>query len=163
MMRDEHGFTLLEALIASAILSTSLLGLAAVQGLALSQNGDANEITLANNLAADIVERVQFNRRNVRTYTALSVTPTVNNCPAQANVAVPNNTMTTRGDCLQWQTLLASSGLNGVTGTTALAPVPPATDPNGLNQTTLTVQIAWTGRRLGNLNTLKVVRVIAPE
>ncbi len=38
----EQGFTLLEGLVASAILSTSILGLAAIQGTALMQNVDAN-------------------------------------------------------------------------------------------------------------------------
>ncbi len=160
---DEGGFTLIEGLIASAILGTSLLGIAAVQGMALSQNVDSNELTLANNLAADIIERVQFNKRNVRTYSNLNVTPTVNNCPAQANVAQPNNTMTTRGDCLQWQALLTASNLEGVSGSVTLNPVPPAVDPNGLNQTTVTVRITWTGRRLGSANTLNVMTVVAPE
>ncbi len=162
-LRDEGGFTLIEGLLASAILGTSLLGIAAVQGMALSQNVDSNELTLANNLAADIIERVQFNRRNVRTYSNLNVTPTVNNCPAQTNVPQPNNTMTTRGDCLQWQALLTASLLTGVTGAVTLNPVPPAVDPNGLNQTTVTVRITWTSRRLGALNTLSVMTVVAPE
>lgn len=162
-LRDERGFTLLESLIASAILGTSLLGIAAVQVMALSLNMDSNELTLANNLAADIIERVQFNRRNVATYTNLNVTPTANNCPAQANVPQPNNTMTTRGDCLQWQALLTASNLNGVGGTVTLNPTPPAVDPNGLNQTTITVQIAWTGKRLGTPHTLNVMTVVAPE
>jgi prepilin-type N-terminal cleavage/methylation domain-containing protein len=60
------------------------------------------------------------------------------------------------------QSQLALARMTAMNRTT-LAPVPPATDPNGLNQTTLTVQINWTGRRLGNLNTLNVVRVFAPE
>lgn len=162
-VRNERGFTLLEGLLASAILSTSLLGLAAYQGMALNQNVDANELTLTNNLATDIAERIQFNRRNVSSYSNLSVSPTVNNCPAQANVAPPNNTMTTRGDCLQWQALLTASGLKGVLGTITLSPIPPAVDPNNLNQTTITVQITWTGRRWGTLNTLNRVTVIAPE
>lgn len=162
-MRNERGFTLLEGLVASAILSTSLLGLAAYQGVALNQNVDANELNLTNNLATDIAERIQFNRLNVSSYSGLSVSPTVNNCPAQANVAPPNNTMTTRGDCLQWQALLTASGLNGVLGTITLSPIPPAVDPNNLNQTTVTVQITWTGRRWGTLNTLNRVTVIAPE
>ena len=138
---SEKGFTLIEGLMASVILSTSLLGIAAVQGMALSQNVDSKELTLATNLAADIIERVHFNKRNVRTYSNLSVTPTANNCPAQVNVAQPNNTMTTRGDCLQWQALLTASNLNGVAGTVTLNPVPPVVDPNNLNQTTVTVRI----------------------
>lgn len=162
-MRNERGFTLLEGLVASAILSTSLLGLAAYQGMALNQNVDANELNLTNNLATDIAERIQFNRLNVNSYSNLFVSPTVNNCPAQANVAPPNNTMTTRGDCLQWQALLTASGLKGVLGAITLAPIPPAVDPNNLNQTTVTVKITWTGRRLGTPNTLTRVTVIAPE
>lgn len=162
-MQSERGFTLMEGLMASAILSTSLLGLAAIQGMALSQNVDANELTRANNLAADIIERIQFNRKNVGTYNNLTVSPAANTCPAQANLPPPLNTMTTRGDCLQWQALLTNSQLNGVQGTVGLTPIPPAVDPNNLNQTTVTVQIQWTGRRQGTLQVLNLVTVIAPE
>ena len=161
--RDDGGFTLIEAMLAATILSVSLLGIAAFQGVALSQNVDSNELTVANNLAADLIERVQYNKRNVRTYSNLSVTPAANNCPAQANLPQPNNTVATRGDCLQWVALLTASNLNGVTGTVTLTPVPPAVDPNNLNQTTVTVRIQWTGRRLGTVSALNVVTVVAPE
>jgi len=161
--RNENGFTLIEAMMASVILGTSLLGIAAIQGMALTQNVDSNELTLANNLATDMIERIEFNKRNARTYNNFNVTSTANNCPAQANVPQPNNTMTTRGDCLQWQALLTASTLNAVAGSVLLNPVPPAVDPNNLNQTTVTVRVTWTGRRLGTVNTLRVMTVVAPE
>ena len=162
-IQGEQGFSLIEGLLASVILSTSILSLAAFQGMALSQNGDANELTRANNVAADMIERIQFNRRNVSSYNNLTVSSTANNCPAQVNVPPPNNTMTTRGDCLQWQALLTASRLKGAQGRVQLNPIPPAVDPNGLNQTTVTVQISWTGTRLGTTQVLNMVTVIAPE
>jgi type IV pilus assembly protein PilV len=162
-IRVESGFTLLEGLIASVILSTSLLGLAAIQGTMLRQNADAYELTRASNLAADIIERIQFNRKNVVTYNNLTLTPAANNCPAQVNLPPPQNTTTTRGDCLQWQALLAGSTLSAVQGLITLSPIPPAVDPNNLNQTTVTVQIRWTGRRLGTPQVLNLITVVAPE
>ena len=39
-----------------------------MQGISLGKNVDANELTLATNLAADMVERIQFNRRNAIIY-----------------------------------------------------------------------------------------------
>jgi type IV pilus assembly protein PilV len=132
--------------------------------MAFNQNVDANELNLANNLATDLIERIQFNRKNVITYNNLTVTPTANNCPAAANVPPPNNTTTTQGDCLQWQALMAASTLNAVNGVVTLNPVPPAVDPNGLNQTTVTVRIAWTGRSRSLVpHILNRVTVVAPE
>ncbi len=96
-------------------------------------------------------------------YNNLAVSPGANNCPAQVNAPPPNNTMTTRGDCLQWQALLTASNLTGVQGTVKLDHIPPAVDPNGLNQTTVTVQINWTGNRLKSARVLSLVTVIAPE
>ena len=62
--KSEGGFTLLEGMLAAVILATGLLGLASMQGFSLGRNVDANEMTRVTNFAADIVERVQFNRRN---------------------------------------------------------------------------------------------------
>jgi len=70
----EDGFTLLESLMAAVVLGIGLIGLAGMQGIALSRNVDANELTLASNLAADMVERIQYNRRNAIVYNNIDTT-----------------------------------------------------------------------------------------
>ena len=68
---NEQGFTLLEGMLAAVILGTGLLGVASMQGFALGRNVDANEMTRVTNFAADIVERIQFNRRNALAYNGI--------------------------------------------------------------------------------------------
>jgi len=43
--RGEGGFSLIEGMLAAVILATGLLGLASMQGVSLSRNVDANEMT----------------------------------------------------------------------------------------------------------------------
>ena len=56
---------------AAVVLAIGLLALAGMQGISLGKNVDANELTLATNLAADMVERIQFNRRNAIVYQSI--------------------------------------------------------------------------------------------
>lgn len=55
-LRDEHGFSLLETLVASSILSTALLSLAQLLALAASANDAAGRLTHATLLAMQKVE-----------------------------------------------------------------------------------------------------------
>src|SRR5581483_2583839 len=56
-MRTERGFSLIEAMIALAILSFGLLAVAGMQSFALTGNVDASELTVVSNVAADMMER----------------------------------------------------------------------------------------------------------
>ena len=67
-MTHQSGFTLVEVMVASAILATGILAAAAMQGIALTRNVDATELTRATNLAAEMTERIQYNRKNVGQY-----------------------------------------------------------------------------------------------
>lgn len=58
----QHGFTLLEVLVAIVILSFGLLGLAGLQAIGLKNNHSAYLRTQANTLANDIFERMRANR-----------------------------------------------------------------------------------------------------
>lgn len=58
---SQHGFTLLEVLIALLILSIGLLGLAALQTTGLRSNQMANMRTLATQAAYDITDRMRAN------------------------------------------------------------------------------------------------------
>jgi len=58
--RDE-GFTLLEMMFASVYLAIGLLAVAAMVDTALSRNVDAKRLTVATNLATEMIERIRFN------------------------------------------------------------------------------------------------------
>ncbi len=55
---NEHGFTLIEVLIAMAIFSIGILGVAAMQTTAANGNSSARRVTNIANVAADYVERL---------------------------------------------------------------------------------------------------------
>jgi len=136
--RSRHeGFTLIESMIAAVILTIGLLALTGMQSFSLRKNVDANNQTRVTNLAADMLERVQFNRNNVASYSGIVVDAGTTTCPTTAVNVMAN------GDCLQWRTLLLSSNLQNIRGTVTLNPVPPATDPLGLNRRQVTVVVTW--------------------
>ncbi|MBI3807775.1 MAG: prepilin-type N-terminal cleavage/methylation domain-containing protein [Nitrospirae bacterium] len=137
-IRQEQGFTLIEVMLSSAILAVGLLGLAGMTTLSFTRNSDGNEMMVATNLAAELVERMQFNRRNlVAGYNGINLN--------SANPALCiQNALTqpvARGDCLQWQARLFASRLVGVQAQVAVA----AVGPVGLNQNNINVTVTWTG------------------
>jgi len=137
-IRQEKGFTLIEAMVSSAILAVGLLGLAGMTTLSFTRNSDGNETTVATNLAAELVERMQFNRRNlVNGYNGINLT--------SANPVLctqdPVNQPVARGDCLQWQARLFASGLIGAQAQVTVALVGPVI----LNQRNINVNVTWTG------------------
>ena len=97
MSRINHqsGFTLIEGMVAAAILSVGVLGVAAMQGIALTRNVDSTELTRATNLAAEMIERIQYNRKNIAQYAI----DTSNAIPCPQNAVT--QTMA-KGDCDQW-------------------------------------------------------------
>ncbi|MFO0698670.1 MAG: prepilin-type N-terminal cleavage/methylation domain-containing protein [Nitrospira sp.] len=162
MKQPQAGFTLLESMLAGAILTVGLLALSAMQAMSMSRNVGTKEMTQVSNLAADMIERIQFNRRNVTAYHNITVNSSTTTCPT-ATVNVMAN-----GDCTQWRTLLLNSGLSNVSGSVTLNPVPPAVDPQGLTRSTVTVQLTWLATQRGEgtmaMNkAMTLVTVIAPE
>ena len=145
-IRQEKGFTLIEAMLSSAILAVGLLGLAGMTTLSFTRNSDSNEMTVATNLAAELVERMQFNRRNlVNGYNGINLTSAN---PALCNFLNPLTQPVARGDCLQWQARLFASGLAGVQANVAVA----AVGPVGLNQNNINVNVAWIGSSRNTIN-----------
>lgn len=59
---SQSGFTLIEVLVTAIILSVSLLGLVALQGIAKFSSYEAKQRTLAIYAASDIVERLRINK-----------------------------------------------------------------------------------------------------
>jgi type IV pilus assembly protein PilV len=142
-----QGFTLLEAMVSGAILIVGVLTLTGMQAASLTRNVDSSELTLATNLAADMIDRVHFTGdKNNSSITALYggiMTSNATTC----NVITQQEI---KGDCTQWQALLNNSGLLGVQGVVTVAPFGTlqANLPPGANQASLvTVQVNWTGYR----------------
>ncbi|MEP6932498.1 MAG: prepilin-type N-terminal cleavage/methylation domain-containing protein [Nitrospirota bacterium] len=137
-IRPEQGFTLIEVMLSSAILAVGLLGLAGMTTLSFTRNSDGNETTVATNYAAELVERMQFNRRNlVNGYNGINLTSGNPVLCAQNPLTQP----VARGDCLQWQARLFASGLVGVQAQVVVAALGPVT----LNQNNINVTVIWTG------------------
>jgi type IV pilus assembly protein PilV len=157
----QQGFTLLEAMIAAGVLSVGLLGLAGLSGMSLGKNVDANDMSRVTNIAADMAERIQNNRQRVLDYHNTNT-----------SVACAQSASTQRmalGDCTQWQTLLANSGLTGATGlvtATRLDPDPTA-NPVTMNRFLVTVTVNWQTRQTdvstARTKTAIFTTVVAPE
>ena len=159
--KSEQGFSLLEGLLAAVLLGTGLLAMSGMQGIALVRNVDANELTRITTVASDMMERIQFNRRNAVTYNGID-TQSVTNCNAISSTAQPQ----AKGDCQLWQSLVAGTQLENVRGTVTvdLNPIPPA----ALGQRNVTVTIIWMGSirsdtSVKRARSLTLSRVVAPE
>jgi len=136
-INHQSGFTLIESMIAATILSVGILALAGMQGIALTRNVDSTELTRATNLAAEMIERIQYNRKNIEQYAAID---TNNPCPAATQAMA-------KGDCDQWVALLKNpqaSGLVNVRGVIAVTTVKGPVETL-LNQYPVTVTVSWTG------------------
>ena len=58
---NQHGFTLVEVMVALVIFAISMLGLAGLQATALRDNQIANQNSTATHLAEDMAERIRAN------------------------------------------------------------------------------------------------------
>ena len=161
-INHQSGFTLVESMIAGAILSVGLLALAGMQGIALTHNVDSTELTRATNLAAEMIERIQYNRKNIAQYAI----DTSNAIPCPQNAVT--QTMA-KGDCDQWVALLnnpQASGLVGVRGViTAIAPA--LALETLLNQYRVTVTVSWTGAagvtKVARAKQVVLATMVSPE
>lgn len=134
--RRQAGFSLLEVMISVVVLSIGLLGLAAMQEIATSRNVGANDLTVATNLATEMIERVQYSRKQVSFYNGIDVSSSTNNCPSGGSVPL----MVT-GDCTQWRNRLLASKLPNIRGTVTVSNVGPA----AMQQREVRVQMSWKG------------------
>jgi Tfp pilus assembly protein PilV len=146
--RRQGGFTMIEVLIAMVYLTIGLLGIIAMEDVALSRNVDAKRITIATNLATEMIDRVRMNSPdNVTPPPAIlvpgapylyngivacaAVTPTL--CAGQTFAANPGNTEQATlgpawGDYVQWTDHFTATDANGV-----------PLLPNGVGRVTSTV------------------------
>ena len=151
-IRGQNGFTLIEVMLALMVLGVGLLGIAGMQEMALGRNVDANELSVLTNLAADMVERIRFNGRNVTVYDGIDT----------LNVATrpPNAQVMAQGDYDQWSARLAASGLRNVRGRITVIAVGPQ-GATGLNQNQVTVQVNWSA--LIRTRALNLTTIVSPE
>ena len=157
---DERGFTLLEGMLAAVLLMTGIFALAGMQGIALVKNVDASELTRVTTLASDMMERIQFNRRNAVAYNGID-TQSGSNCSGISGTTQPM----AAGDCLLWDSLVEGTQLENIRGTVTVSNV---VAPTSLNQRNVTVLITWMGsmkseQTVKRSRTLTLQRVVAPE
>ena len=101
---------------------------------------DATELTRATNLAAEMTERIQYNRKNIGQY--VHDTNNATPCPQSATTQAM-----AKGDCDQWVALLnnpQASGLVNVRGIIAVT-APVSALKMLLNENAVTVTVQWTG------------------
>ena len=157
--RDNRGFTLLEGMLAAVILGTGLLAMSAMQGIAFVKNVDSSELTRVTTLASDMMERIQFNRRNAFSYNGID-TKSATNCNTINAATQPQ----AKGDCLLWDSLVDGTQLQNIQGLVAVTILEPAQ----LSQRNVTVTITWVGSVKSDLTvkrarSLTINRVVAPE
>ncbi|NGZ01773.1 MAG: type IV pilus modification protein PilV [Nitrospira sp. WS238] len=152
---NEKGFTLAEVMISAAILGVGVMGMAAMQGVSFSKNVDANDLSIVTNVGADMMERIQSNRRFAWAYHNID-TNGPGNClaggipapaPSMPFFSVTPSVQATRGiqgDCTQWRTLVLATNLLNVRGTVQAAPVLPVQQDSSAVQ--VTVQLQWNER-----------------
>jgi len=147
-------------MLAAVLLGTGLLAMSGMQTIALVKNVDANELTRITSVASDMMERIQFNRRNAFTYNGID-TQSGTNCNAISSTAQPQ----AKGDCQLWQTLVTNTQLQNIQGKVTVSNV---LAPTVLGQRNVTVTITWMGSvksdsTVKRARTLTLNRVIAPE
>ena len=170
---NEKGFTLAEVMISAAILGVGVMGMAAMQGVSFSKNVDANDLSIVTNVAADMMERIQGNRRLSWAYNNLS-TVGPGNCMAGGIPAPPPPspfykeplsaaaTRAVQGDCTQWRTLILATNLLNAEGMVQAVPVVPIKADSRAVQ--VTVRVQWNDRGAGQRQRAVVFQtLIEPE
>lgn len=162
-IETECGFTMVEALMAGAILTISLMGLAGFQAVSLTRNAESKEKTGVTNFGVEMVERIQSNRQRVLDY---------HNIDTAASTPCPQTTTAQRqalADCQQWRTALTASGINGVRGTVTAVRIDPdpTTGVPSLNRFDVVVTVTWNASTAGGTSvqskSATFRTVVAPE
>ncbi len=167
--QGEKGFTLLEVMIASVYLAVGLLAIAAMESIALSRNVDAKRMTLATNIATEMVERIRYNSPANSTgivgvgYPYHNIQACNYACPGGSTPGNTTANATANGDYNQWLGHLAATDSAGqfllpnAIGTVTSTAV---ANPSVLQQVEIAVRIQWSaGFRTP---TLTMTTMVAP-
>lgn len=142
-----RGFSLIEAMVALLVLSTGLIGTAALHGHSLGASRTAQLRTHAVVLASDVADRIRANRLAVTAYGAGADD---RGCDPQSGAVRCTATEVAVHDLFDWRTLLADH-LPGGSGTVS---VNGATHPP-----TYTIAVTWDEAWTGRAEYLLVVQV----
>jgi type IV pilus assembly protein PilV len=158
LKRLQHGFTLLEVLIALVVLSIGLLGLAGLQTVSLRNTGVSTSRTVATQLAYDIADRMRSNVLGTQngdyfgTATALGAAPTASTCYTAGGCTAAQMAAM---DLYVWRSRLARE-LNGGVGVVCrdatdpeASDAGPPVDPkcDGATGAPIYVKIFWQDRK----------------
>ena len=123
----------MESMVALTVLSIGLFGIAGMLDMAISRNADGSQVSIATNLAAEMVDRIRYNRFNATAYNGIDSANTGTRPPAIQPMAM--------GDYDQWRARLNATGLANVRGLVTVG----ASGPAALNQSQIIVQVVWRG------------------
>lgn len=148
--RGEKGFTLIELMFASVYLSVGLLAIAAMENIAISRSTDAKRLTVATNMATEMLERVRFNSPANSTlsgatypYSGIQACSDLATCAEAAGNSTAN--ATANGDYDQWRARLKARDASGqlmLPGAVATV-TSAATGTASLGQVLVTVSVSW--------------------
>jgi type IV pilus assembly protein PilV len=102
LSRAQHGFSIVEAMVALLVLSVGMLGIAGLYVTTLRASGSALFRTQAVNFAADMADRIRANPTAGNAYAAA---PADNNC---AEGAACNPAQLAADDVFRWQQQVAA-------------------------------------------------------
>jgi type IV pilus assembly protein PilV len=125
----QHGFGLVESLVALVVVSVGMIGIAALYGQGLSASRMALYRTQAVNLVGDMADRIRANRRGGASYGGVGAD---NNCDAGGNTDCAPAELAAH-DVWEWQAQVADM-LPGGAGTVVHAGAAPPT---------YTIRVQW--------------------
>ena len=121
----QHGFTLLEVLIALLILSIGLLGLAALQTISLRSNQMASMRTTSTTLVYDIIDRMRANPQGVSDGDYVINTVTTPSSPPDCRTGACSTADLATFDLGEWKNAIAKlpKGTGEITQVAGTPPV----------------------------------------
>jgi len=134
---NEHGFTMLESLVALVILSVGMLGVGALYVESLQAGRDSINRSKAVNLAADMADRIRSNRQGQVAYAGVAANGGCADTHLKALTLCTPAQMAAH-DLFEWNQMLTDSaiGIPGGTGTVAF--------DNTTTPDTYTITVSWT-------------------
>ena len=133
---NKNGFTLIEVMVALVVVSLGLLGVAAMQGIAIQGNAFAKDVTIATNVNQAILERIRLHathRTLLSPYDGIDTTV----------ISTRPLTDPGRADYIAWQQQIAALRLPNGRGTITVQYDQPAP-----GMSTITSRVSWkTGER----------------
>lgn len=178
----EEGFTLIEVMFAAVYLAVGLLAIAAMQDIAIGRATDAKRLTVATNVATEMIERVRYNSPANSTatlgqypYNGITACSDLTACPGGETAGNSANNVTALSDYNDWRSRLKATDaagllmLPGAVGTVTSTMVDLVNNTTGaagadgvadMGQVQVTVTVKWaTGIRTP---TITMSTIVAP-